>query len=316
VEAFSDTLAAGRNMKLRKPDILSNDVAFLQYTGGTTGISKGATLLHRHIIANVLQFDAWLRPAWRKPLAVDQLFVVCALSLYHIFALAACFLVSMRAGGVSLLIPNPRDLAGLIGELTKNKVNLFPAVSTLYNMLLHTDGFDKVDFSMLKMCISAGMPTPTALANAWLKFTGCALSEAYGLSDASPALTCDPSDTSVFTNSIGVPLPSTFISIRNDHGDELPFGEPGEICAKGPQVMAGYWNRPEETAAVMTSDGYFRTGDISVMNSDGSIEIVDRKKDMIVVSGFNVFPNEIDFLPLAPSRNTAFISPTAKDIEF
>jgi len=292
--AFNDALAAGRGMKFTKPAIAPDDVAFLQYTGGTTGISKGATLLHRNILANVLQNDAWLQPALKKPPHVDQLFIVCALPLYHIFALTACFLLAMRAGGVNLLIPNPRDMQGFIKDLMKYQINSFPAVNTLYNGLLHSPGFDKVDFSKLKTSFGGGMATQKAVAEAWLKTTGCPLSEGYGLSETSPTLTCNPADTDRFSGSIGLPVPSTFISIRDDDGAEVPLGQPGEICAKGPQVMAGYWNRPEETANVMTADGYFRTGDIGVMTPDGYTKIVDRKKDMILVSGFNVYPNEVE----------------------
>jgi long-chain acyl-CoA synthetase len=291
---FNDAVASGRGMMFNKPKLAPEDVAFLQYTGGTTGVSKGATLLHRNILANVLQNDAWLQPALKKPPHVDQLFIVCALPLYHVFALTACFLLAMRAGGVNLLIPNPRDMAGFIKELMKYQVNSFPAVNTLYNGLLHSPGFDKVDFSKLKTSFGGGMATQKAVAEAWLKTTGCALSEGYGLSETSPTLTCNPADTDKFSGSIGLPVPSTYLSIRDDDGNEVPLGQPGEICARGPQVMAGYWNRPEETANVMTADGYFRTGDIGVMTPDGYTKIVDRKKDMILVSGFNVYPNEIE----------------------
>jgi long-chain acyl-CoA synthetase len=292
--SFNDAVAAGRNMKLDKPKLGPDDVAFLQYTGGTTGVSKGATLLHRNILANVLQNDAWLQPALKKPPHIEQLFIVCALPLYHIFALTACFLLAMRAGGVNLLIPNPRDMAGFIKDLAKYQVNSFPAVNTLYNGLLNSPGFDKLDFSKLKASFGGGMATQKAVAEKWLKVTGCPLSEGYGLSETSPALTCNPADTDKFSGSIGLPMPSTWLSIRDDDGNELPLGEAGEICAKGPQVMAGYWNRPDETAKVMTADGYFRTGDIGVMTPDGYTKIVDRKKDMILVSGFNVYPNEIE----------------------
>jgi long-chain acyl-CoA synthetase len=292
--AFNDAVAAGRAMKFEKPKLNPDDVAFLQYTGGTTGVSKGATLLHRNILANVLQNDAWLQPALKKPPQVDQLLVVCALPLYHIFALTACFLLAMRAGGTNLLIPNPRDMAGFVKELMKYQVNSFPAVNTLYNGLLNTPGFDKVDFSKLKTSFGGGMATQKPVAEKWLAVTGCALSEGYGLSETSPTLTCNPADTDKFSGSIGLPVPSTYLSIRDDDGNEVPLGQPGEICANGPQVMAGYWNRPEETAKVMTSDGYFRTGDIGVMTPDGYTKIVDRKKDMILVSGFNVYPNEIE----------------------
>jgi long-chain acyl-CoA synthetase len=292
--AFNDAVVAGRSLKFNKPKLTPDDVAFLQYTGGTTGVSKGATLLHRNILANVLQNDAWLQPALKKPPHVDQLFIVCALPLYHVFALTACFLLGMRAGGVNLLIPNPRDMAGFVKELSKYQVNSFPAVNTLYNGLLNTPGFDKLDFSKLKTSFGGGMATQKPVAERWLAVTGCALSEGYGLSETSPTLTCNPADADEFSGSIGLPVPSTDLSIRDDDGNEVPLGQPGEICAKGPQVMAGYWNRPEETAKVMTSDGYFRSGDIGVMSPDGFTKIVDRKKDMILVSGFNVYPNEIE----------------------
>ena len=291
---FNDAVAAGRGMKLNKPQITPDDVAFLQYTGGTTGLSKGATLLHRNIVANVLQNDAWLQPALKKPPHVEQLFIVCALPLYHIFALTACYLLAVRAGGVNLLIPNPRDMAGFIKELAKYQVNSFPAVNTLYNGLLHSPGFDQLDFSKLKISNGGGMAVQKAVAEAWLKKTGCFIAEGYGLSETAPTLTCNPADVEAFNGTIGIPVPSTWISIRDDDGNEVPLGQPGEICAKGPQVMAGYWNRPDETAKVMTPDGYFRTGDIGVMAPDGYTKIVDRKKDMILVSGFNVYPNEIE----------------------
>jgi long-chain acyl-CoA synthetase len=291
---FNDALAAGRGMKLNKPALTREDVAFLQYTGGTTGVSKGATLLHRNILANMLQNDAWMQPALKKPPHVEQLFIVCALPLYHVFALTACYLLGIRAGGVNLLIPNPRDMAGFVKELMKYQINFFPGVNTLYNGLLHTPGFEKVDFSKLKVANGGGMATQKAVAEKWLSVTGCPLSEGYGLSETSPTLTCNPADTDRFSGSIGIPVPSTYLSLRDDDGNEVPLGQPGEICAKGPQVMVGYWNRPDETAKVMTPDGYFRTGDIGVMTPDGYTKIVDRKKDMILVSGFNVYPNEIE----------------------
>ena len=200
----------------------------------------------------------------------------------------------MRAGGVNLLIPNPRDMAGFIKELAKYQINSFPAVNTLYNGLLNSPGFDKLDFSKLKTSFGGGMATQKPVAEKWLKVTGCALSEGYGLSETSPTLTCNPADTDKFSGSIGLPVPSTYISIRDDAGNEVPLGQAGEICAKGPQVMAGYWNRPEETAQVMTADGFFRTGDVGIMDENGYTRIVDRKKDMILVSGFNVYPNEIE----------------------
>jgi long-chain acyl-CoA synthetase len=292
--AFNDAIAAGRGIKFNKPKMAPDDVAFLQYTGGTTGVSKGATLLHRNILANVLQNDAWLQPALAVPPHLDQLLIVCALPLYHIFALTACFLLAVRAGGTNLLIPNPRDIAGFIKELMKYQVNSFPAVNTLYNGLMHHPDFKKIDFSKLKISNGGGMAVQRPVAEQWKQMTGCSIAEGYGLSETSPTLTCNTATSTEFNGSIGIPVPSTYISIRDDDGNEVPFGEPGEICAKGPQVMAGYWNRPDETAKVMTADGYFRTGDIGVMTPDGYTKIVDRKKDMILVSGFNVYPNEIE----------------------
>ncbi|NEW88825.1 long-chain fatty acid--CoA ligase [Rhodopseudomonas sp. WA056] len=292
--SFNDAVSAGRGARLTKPVIGPDDVAFLQYTGGTTGVSKGATLLHRNVVANVLQNDAWLQPALDKPPHIDQLFIVCALPLYHIFALTACYLLGLRAGGVNLLIPNPRDIPGFIKELMKYQVNTFPAVNTLYNGLLHAPGFDKVDFSKLKISNGGGMAVQRPVAEAWLKLTGCPIAEGYGLSETAPVLTCNPATVTEFNGTIGIPVPSTYISIRDDEGNEVPLGTAGEICAKGPQVMAGYWNRPDETALVMTADGYFRTGDVGIMNQDGFTKIVDRKKDMILVSGFNVYPNEVE----------------------
>lgn len=292
--SFNDALAAGRGQTFNKPKLSPGDVAFLQYTGGTTGISKGATLLHRNIVANVLQNDAWLQPALAAPPHVDQLMIVCALPLYHIFALTACYLLAVRAGGCNLLIPNPRDIAGFVKELAKYQVNSFPAVNTLYNGLMHHPDFKKLDFSKLKISNGGGMAVQRPVAEQWKAVTGCFIAEGYGLSETSPTLTCNPATTTEFSGSIGIPVPSTWISIRDDDGNEVPLGQPGEICAKGPQVMSGYWNRPEETAKVMTADGYFRTGDIGVMDEKGYTKIVDRKKDMILVSGFNVYPNEIE----------------------
>ena len=291
---FKAAVAAGKGKPLNTRAISSDDVAFLQYTGGTTGVSKGATLLHRNIVANVLQNDLWLQPALSKEPKVDQLFIVTALPLYHIFALTACFLLAMRSGGVCLLIPNPRDIPNLVKELSKYKVNKFPAVNTLYKALLNHPDFGKIDFSMLKASNGGGMAVQRAVAERWLKATGCPIIEGYGLSETSPVLTCNRGDNNEFTGTIGLPVPSTEISIRDDDGNELPLGQAGEICARGPQVMAGYWQRPEETAQVMTKDGFFRTGDIGVMDDKGMVKIVDRKKDMVLVSGFNVYPNEVE----------------------
>ncbi|MDU6750558.1 MAG: AMP-binding protein, partial [Bradyrhizobium sp.] len=225
---------------------------------------------------------------------VDQLLIVCALPLYHIFALTCCFLLAVRAGGANLLIPNPRDIPGFIKELMKYQVNNFPAVNTLYNGLLHHPDFRKLDFSKLKVSNGGGMAVQRPVAEQWKQVTGCSIAEGYGLSETAPVLTCNLPTSTEFTGTIGLPLPSTWLSIRDDDGNEVPLGQAGEICAKGPQVMAGYWNRPDETAKVMTADGFFRTGDIGIMAADGSIKIVDRKKDMILVSGFNVYPNEVE----------------------
>jgi long-chain acyl-CoA synthetase len=292
--SFNDALSAGRGMTFNKPKLSPGDVAFLQYTGGTTGVSKGATLLHRNIVANVLQNDAWLQPALAARPHVDQLMIVCALPLYHIFALTACYLLAVRAGGCNLLIPNPRDIPGFVKELAKYQVNSFPAVNTLYNGLMHHPDFKKLDFSKLKISNGGGMAVQRPVADQWKAITGCFIAEGYGLSETSPTLTCNPATATEFTGTIGIPVPSTYISIRDDDGNEVPLGQAGEICAKGPQVMSGYWNRPEETAKVMTADGYFRTGDIGIMDEKGYTKIVDRKKDMILVSGFNVYPNEIE----------------------
>jgi len=291
---FKAALAGGEGKPLSTRKLGPDDVAFLQYTGGTTGVSKGATLLHRNIVANVLQNDAWLQPALSKEPKVDQLLIVTALPLYHIFALTACFLLAMRAGGMCLLIPNPRDIPTFVKELQKYKPNMFPAVNTLYNALLNHPDFGKIDFSQLKASNGGGMAVQRAVADRWVKATGCPIAEGYGLSETSPTLTCNPAGSEAFSGTIGLPVPSTEISIRDDAGNELPLGQAGEICARGPQVMAGYWQRPEETAQVMTKDGFFRTGDIGVMDDKGMVKIVDRKKDMVLVSGFNVYPNEVE----------------------
>jgi long-chain acyl-CoA synthetase len=292
--SFNDAIAAGRKHGLNPVDIKADDVAFLQYTGGTTGVSKGATLLHRNIVANVLQNDAWLQPAIAKSPKGEQFIVVTALPLYHIFALTACFFLALRTGGMCILIPNPRDLPALIAEVSKYKVSSFPAVNTLYNGLLHHPDFGKLDFSHLRAANGGGMAVTRAVAESWFKKTGVPIIEGYGLSETSPTLTCNRADNAEFTGTIGLPVPSTEIVIRDDEGKDVPLGEPGEICARGPQVMAGYWNRPDETAKVMTKDGFFRTGDVGIMDPKGQVKIVDRKKDMVLVSGFNVYPTEIE----------------------
>ncbi|HBO81736.1 MAG TPA: long-chain fatty acid--CoA ligase, partial [Cupriavidus sp.] len=277
---FKDVLAEGRKMTLKPVNTGPDDVAFLQYTGGTTGVSKGATLLHRNIVANVLQSEAWMQPALAKGAPIDQVVTITALPLYHIFALTVCCLLGMRSGGLSILIPNPRDIPGFIKELQKYKFHMFPAVNTLYNALLNHPDFAKIDFSGLRVANGGGMAVQEAVAKNWLAKTGCPIIEGYGLSETSPSATCNPTDTDAFSGTIGLPLPSTDVSIRDDDGNELPLGQPGEICLRGPQVMAGYWNRPDETAKVMTADGFFKTGDIGVMDERGYTKIVDRKKDM------------------------------------
>ena len=291
---FNDALARGRSLAFTKPALGPDDIAFLQYTGGTTGVAKGAVLLHRNIVANVLQNDAWLQPALTKKRVEGQFLQVCALPLYHIFALSACFLLTLRAGGASLLIPNPRDIPGFIKELKQYRVHSLPAVNTLYNALLHAPGFDEIDFSHLIACAGGGMAVQRTVAEEWHKRTGCAIAEGYGLSETSPVLTCNPSDIDGFNGTVGLPLPSTMISIRDDSDREMPVGERGEVCASGPQVMREYWKKPDETAKAMTADGFFRTGDIGLLSADGYLRIVDRKKDMILVSGFNVYPNEVE----------------------
>ncbi|MGE0565843.1 MAG: long-chain-fatty-acid--CoA ligase [Pseudolabrys sp.] len=291
---FNDALIAGKPLALTDPKLGPDDVAFLQYTGGTTGVPKGAMLLHRNLVANTLQVEEWQRPLMRPDDERLGVVIVAALPLYHIFALTACFLLGMRLGGTCILIPNPRDLPALIGELKSYRPNVFPAVNTLYNALLHHRDFGKLDWSELRCAVGGGMAVQKAVADAWYKATGKPIIEGYGLSETSPVLTCNRGDIPEWTGTIGLPLPSTDISIRDDGGAEVANGERGEICARGPQVMPGYWQRPEETAMVMTADGFFRTGDIGIMDHQGRVRIVDRKKDMISVSGFKVFPNEVE----------------------
>ena len=291
---FNAALAAGKSMTLIKPGLGSDDLAFLQYTGGTTGIAKGAMLLHRNVVANMLQLDEWLKPVLENEPKVDRLTVMAALPLYHIFALTGCFLLGLRTGGQSILIPNPRDISSLIKELDKYKVNHFPAVNTLYDALLNHPGFGKIDWSMLKCAVGGGMAVQKSVADRWFRATGTPLWEGYGLSETSPVLTCNSPVDLEWNGTIGLPMPSTDISIRDDDNNEVPLGEPGEICARGPQVMPGYWKRPDETANVMTADGFFLTGDIGIMDETGRTRIVDRKKDMITVSGFKVYPSEVE----------------------
>jgi long-chain acyl-CoA synthetase len=291
---FNDAVAQGSRGTLKRPDIRPDDVAVLQYTGGTTGVSKGAVLLHRNVIANVLQSEAWNGPAMASLPAGEQPVYVCALPLYHIFAFTVNMMLGMRTGGKNILIPNPRDLPAVLKELAKHKVHSFPAVSTLFNGLANHPDFNTVDWSHLKISLGGGMAVQSAVAKLWLEKTGCPICEGYGLSETSPSASCNPTNSKTFTGTIGVPIPGTYFKLLDDEGHEVLQGQAGEIAIKGPQVMAGYWQRPDETAKVMTADGYFKSGDIGVVDDNGFFKIVDRKKDMILVSGFNVYPNEIE----------------------
>jgi len=284
-------LAAGARVALEPVTLELEDLAFLQYTGGTTGVAKGAMLSHGNLVANMLQAKAWMIPAG---IGVDTEIVIGALPLYHIFALTACCLVYMALGGVNVLITNPRDMKGFVKELSKVPFTVFPGVNTLFNGLLNTPGFAELDFSHLKGALGGGMAVQRAVAERWRKVTGTPLVEAYGLTETSPAACINPMDMEEFNGCIGLPIPSTECAIMNDAGDLLSQGEVGELVIRGPQVMKGYWQRPEETAKVLTNDGWLRTGDVAMMTKDGFFKIVDRKKDMILVSGFNVFPNEIE----------------------
>jgi len=287
---LSDALAAGRTGKLERPALAHDDIAFLQYTGGTTGVAKGAVLLHRNIVANLLQARAWVRPF----LSSEREVIITPLPLYHIFSLTANCLTFMTLGGENILIPNPRDIPGLVKEMGTVKFTGMTGVNTLFNALVNNPEFGKLDFSTMRWTLGGGMAVQEAVAVRWKEVTGCTLSEAYGLTETSPAATINPLDLPAYNGSIGLPISSTEVTLRDDAGKDVALGQPGEICIRGPQVMAGYWNRPDETAKVMTADNFFMTGDIGVMDERGFIKIVDRKKDMILVSGFNVYPNEIE----------------------
>ncbi|MBU3542312.1 long-chain-fatty-acid--CoA ligase [Polynucleobacter sp. MWH-Loch1C5] len=292
--SFKAALANGQKHTLIPPHVTHDDVAFLQYTGGTTGVSKGATLLHRNILANLLQTEAWLEPGLRGK-DVDQLVFICALPLYHIFALTACCMFGIRAGGLNILVTNPKDIPGFIKLLAKlPKFHIFPAVNTLFNALMNHPQFGTINFSSILVTIGGGMAVQKAVADRWQSLTGCPVAEGYGLSETSPVACCNTPWIKAYTGHIGLPVPGTDVVIRDEEGRDQPFGQPGEICIRGPQVMAGYWNRTEETAKVMTADGYFKSGDIGYMDESGYVKIIDRKKDMILVSGFNVYPNEVE----------------------
>ncbi|AOK52648.1 long-chain fatty acid--CoA ligase [Burkholderia stagnalis] len=291
---FRAALRAGAQQTFAPAALHHDDVAFLQYTGGTTGVSKGAMLTHRNVIANILQNDAWSQPALRKTPQIDALVTVCALPLYHILALNACMLMGARWGAMNLLIPNPRDIDGFVKELSRYRVNFFPGVNTLFNALLNHSGFAALDFTGLRITLGGGMAVQEVVSQRWMKTTGCPILEGYGLSETSPTVTLNPATLAAFNGTIGLPVPSTEIALLGENDVPVPQGQSGEIAIRGPQVMAGYWNRPDETEKVMTPDGFFKSGDIGVMDERGYVRIVDRKKDMILVSGFNVYPNEIE----------------------
>ncbi len=291
---FNDAIKQGMRGTYKPVKVGPEDVAVLQYTGGTTGVSKGAVLLHRNLVANVLQSDAWYQPALKKIAPGVQIVTICALPLYHIFGFNTNMMLGMRIGGCSLLIANPRDIPAMLKDLQRQPFHSLPAVNTLFNALANHPDVDKVDWASLVMSVGGGMAVQQATAQLWLEKTGCPICEGYGLSETSPAATCNPVDTAAYSGTIGMPMPDTDVVLLDDDGNEVPMGQRGEIAIRGPQVMAGYWQRPDETAKVMTPDGFFRTGDIGEVDERGYFKIVDRKKDMILVSGFNVYPNEVE----------------------
>ncbi len=291
---FASALAQGQRMTLAPVQVRPDDIALLQYTGGTTGTSKGAVLLHRNLAANVLQCEAWYGPALARTPPGEQLVNVCALPLHHIYAFTSCLMLGLRLGFCNVLIPNPADTAAVLKTLARERVHSFPGIETLFYALVHHPSFDMVDWSHLRITVAGGMATQPGTARLWQEMTGCVICEGYGLSETSPTVTCNSVDIESFSGSIGLPLPGTEVRVLDDAGHELPPGVPGEIAIRGPQVMAGYWQRPDETARVMTADGFFRTGDIGAMDRRGHFRIVDRKKDLILVSGFNVYPNEVE----------------------
>jgi len=291
---FKDALAVGDRQKLQPVENDVEDAAFLQYTGGTTGVSKGAVLTNRNILSNVSQNAHWVEVIYRAKGRPENLTYICALPLYHIFALTVNCLMGMEQGALNILIPNPRDLPAFVGELAKHEPHVFPSLNTLFISLMNDEGFRKLDMSSLILTLGGGMAVQRSVAEEWKQMTGCVIAEGYGLSETSPVATANRFDAMEFSGTIGLPLPSTDIAIRDDEGNDLALGEVGEICIRGPQVMAGYWQRPEATALVMTRDGFFKSGDLGFMDETGRTKIVDRKKDMILVSGFNVYPNELE----------------------
>jgi long-chain acyl-CoA synthetase len=299
--SFSRALAIGRRSTFKRASVGGDDIAVLQYTGGTTGVSKGAMLLHRNLVANLLQCNAWYQPALKRVPPNQQMLTVCALPLYHIFGFNTNLMLGMHMGACNLLIANPRDIGELLKDLARQPFHNFPAVNTLFNAIANHPDFSKVDWSNLVLSVGGGMAVQQATAQLWLDKTGCPICEAYGLSETSPAAACNPVDAKAYSGTIGLPMPDTDIVLLDDEGNVMSPGERGEIAIRGPQVMAGYWQRPDETARVMTADGYFRTGDIGEVDERGTFKIVDRKKDMILVSGFNVYPNEVeDVVALMP----------------
>jgi long-chain acyl-CoA synthetase len=293
---FKEALQQGKNTRASFEQVLirGDDIAFLQYTGGTTGVAKGAVLLHRNILANIAQIDTWLEPGLRG-LRIEQLVFVCALPMYHIFALTACCLFGIKAGALNILVTNPRDIAGFVKLLGGLKeFHIFPAVNTLFNALMNHPKFTNIDFSSLLVSIGGGMAVQKSVADRWQQLTGKPIAEGYGLSETSPVVCCNTPLIDGFTGTIGLPLPGTDLLILDNDERAVAIGEPGEICIKGPQLMSGYWNRDTETKHSMTAQGFFKTGDIAYMTADGYVKIIDRKKDTIVVSGFNVYPNEIE----------------------
>ncbi len=288
--SFNDIMQTGAAHTLAPVDVGHDDLAYLQYTGGTTGVAKGAMLTHRNIIANLQQAHAWIGPF----LAEGKEVIITALPLYHIFSLTANCLTFFKIGATNVLITNPRDIPGFVKELQKVSFTSITGVNTLFNALLHQPEFAKLDFSNLHIALGGGMAVQQAVADQWKAVTGKTLVEAYGLTETSPAVCINPLDLAEFNHSIGLPISSTEVSIRDDDGKELGFGKPGELCVRGPQVMAGYWNRPDDTKSTMTDDGFLRTGDVATIDEKGFVRIVDRKKDMIIVSGFNVYPNEVE----------------------
>ena len=291
---FNEVLRRGKRLPSAAPELGPDDIAVLQYTGGTTGVSKGAVLLHRNLLANILQAEAWYQPALRRIPAGEQPTTVCALPLYHIFGFSSNMLLGLRIGSCNILIANPRDVGGLLKELAGQRFHSFPGVNTLFNAVAHHPDFQKVDWSSLRISVGGGMAVQSATARLWFEKTGCPIVEGYGLSETSPSVCCNPVDSTSFSGTIGLPLPNTEVKLIDDAGQAVPADSPGEIAIRGPQVMAGYWQRPDETAKVMTADGFLRSGDIGVMDERGHFRIVDRKKDMILVSGFNVYPNEVE----------------------